>query len=68
MFTINLTPSNPTNVFYVIDFGDGSPIKMPTYMSSSSAQTSYTYAGSGIYSVNVTAFNKVSVFTQILSV
>lgn len=68
MFSINLTPINPTNVFYLIDFGDGSPVNLPTYMSTSPAQISYTYANSGIFNVNITAFNKVSSFTQILTV
>lgn len=67
LFTINVGAS-PTNVFYIIDFGDGSPISLPTYMPTTSAQVSYTYGGSGIYSVNITAFNRISSFTRILNV
>lgn len=68
LFTINLDPTNPTNVYYLIDYGDNSQINMPTYMPSPTAQISYTYQTSGLFSVNITTFNKVSSFTTILTV
>jgi len=68
VFTIGVTPANPTNVYYVINFGDGSPVNLPVYYSSNPTQVSYTYQSCGIYSVNVTVFNKVSSFSQILPV
>lgn len=66
-FTINVGTA-PTNTFYLIDFNDGSPVSLPTYMPTTSSQVSYTYAGSGIYNVNVTTFNKISSMSRIVTV
>ena len=67
-FTLNYFPSTATNVYYLIDFGDKSPIYLPAFASSQTTQVSYAYARSGLFTVNITMFNKVSAFSQSVQV
>lgn len=63
-FDIVITTPNPTEPFYVIDYGDNSPIQLPALMSSSSLSLSHTYATSGIYVVSIQLYNKLTNLTQ----
>ena len=55
-----LVSNNPTDPYYTINFGDGSPIGLPTLFAGLSQQIVYTYKTSGVFNVEINVFNKVS--------
>jgi hypothetical protein len=66
---VTLDAPAPTNAYYNIDFGDGSPFQngiainsFPTFLITHSYQTS------GIFKVNITCFNKVSFINELFTV
>ena len=65
LFTITLLSLQATNPYYIIDYGDGSPVAKAVLLSAKSPKLmiSYTYALSGIYTASVTVFNFVSSIT-----
>jgi hypothetical protein len=57
--------NNPTNPFYKIDYGDGTPVVSGVYIGSQSSITlSHIYSKAGIYNAIVTVLNKVSTISQ----
>jgi hypothetical protein len=59
----------PTNPYYTVDFGDNSPVYKGIYINSFPTFTiTHAFKRSGIYSVNITLFNKVSNKSQIFNV
>ena len=63
-----LTSIDPTEPYYMIDYGDGTSVSLPIAMLSNSIIFNYTYATSGYFNIKITVFNKVSSETQFHSV
>lgn len=67
-FQVTVVPTNPTNAYYIIDYGDGTPQNLPMSLNKSAFQFNYTYSSSGIFNVNVTVFNKISKWSRLTQV
>ena len=60
--------NNATDPYYLINFGDNSPIEFPTLINQSYAIINHTYAIAGNYEINITVFNKVSKVVKLIPV
>jgi PKD repeat protein len=62
VFRVQVTSTNPTEPKVIVDYGDGTPIDLPTFIDTNTliADLTHTYEKSGIYNVKITVFNAVS--------
>lgn len=56
------------NSLYIVDFNDSTPVNLAAYFNSTAMRFHHTFDTSGIYYVNLTMYNSVSVKTQIVQV
>jgi hypothetical protein len=54
---------SPTNIFYMIDYGDGTPVLTGTYMPNNTFNITHLYKNQGIYNVDIIIYNKIGNLT-----